>query len=149
MDVILYVFTENAFTTGTTSEYLEQLQRFSEFVVVYYWSHWFQSPLAAEAAFNDFQFYKKMLECETIPKVKQVADTVIQILNRHLWYLTEELVPFSLCSVAHARILQNFAKGHNRGSGGRNPQLSEAKGLGAPPSAANEILRFLHKKHSF
>ena len=65
---------------------------------MYYSSHWFSSPLAAEAAFNDLQFCKKMLECQTIPKLKQVADTVVQTPNRHLWYLTEELVPFALCS---------------------------------------------------
>ena len=65
---------------------------------MYYSSHWFPSPSAAEAAFNDLQFCKKMFECQTIPKLKQVADTVIQTLNRHLWYLTEELVLCALCS---------------------------------------------------
>ena len=79
-------------------EYLEKLQRFKEFVAVYYSSHWFQSRLATEAAFNDLPFSKKMLECQTIPKLKHVADTVIQTLDRHLWYLTEELVPVALCS---------------------------------------------------
>ena len=79
-------------------EYLEKLQWFSEFVAVYYSSHWFQSPLAAKAAFNDLQYFcKKMLECQIIPKLKQASDTVIQTLNRHLWYLTEELIPFALC----------------------------------------------------
>ena len=83
---------------GKKPEYLEKLRRLSEFVAVCYSSHWFQSPLAAEAACNDFQFCKKMLECQTISKLKQVADTAIQTLNRHLWCLTEELVQFALCS---------------------------------------------------
>ena len=39
-----------------------------------------------------------MLECQFIPKLKQLTDTVIQTLNRHLWHLAEELVPFALCS---------------------------------------------------
>ena len=58
-------------------EYWKKLQRFSEFVAVYCSFQWFQSPLAAEAAFNDLQLHKKMLECQTIPKLKQEADTVI------------------------------------------------------------------------
>ena len=55
MDVILYLFVEILLLQEQLKmkpEYLEKLQRFSEFVAVYYSSHWFQSPLAAEAAIN-------------------------------------------------------------------------------------------------
>lgn len=68
------------------------------FVAVFYAPLWFQSPLAPEAAFNDLQLYKKMLECQAIPKLSKIAEKTIQALKRHLWCLTEELIPFALCS---------------------------------------------------
>ena len=59
---------------------------------------WFQTPLASEAACNDLVFYKKMLECQANPKLSNIFERVIPAMNRHFWYLTEELLPFALCS---------------------------------------------------
>jgi len=77
---------------------LEKLKSFGEFVAVIYAPLWFQFPLASEAAYNDLLFYKKMLECQTMPVLGDISARAIQALNRHLWYLTEELIPFALCS---------------------------------------------------
>ena len=38
---------------------LEKLQSFRDFVVIFYSSFWFQSPLASEAAYNDLCFTKQ------------------------------------------------------------------------------------------
>ena len=77
---------------------LEKLQSFGKFVAVFYSSMWFRTPLASEAAYNDLVFYKKMLECQTKPKLNNIFERLIPAMNRHLWYLTEELLPFALCS---------------------------------------------------
>ena len=133
MDVILYLIAEMLLLQQQLSmkpEYLEKLQRFSEFVAVYYSSHWFQSPLDAETAFNAHQFCKKMLEYQTIPKLKQVADTVIQTLDRHLWYLTEELVPVALCykqltpelkEILGRKLLKLHCETHNKSYASQKP----------------------------
>ena len=76
----------------------EKLQRFGEFVTAFYSSLWPQSPLAPKAAFNDLQFNTEMLECQPIPKFQKVADAIIHALNRCLWYPTEKLVSYPMCS---------------------------------------------------
>ena len=77
---------------------LEKLQSFGEFVAVFYSSMWFQTPLASEAAYNDMVFYKKMLECQAKPKLSIIFERMTPAINRHLWYLTEKLLQFALCS---------------------------------------------------
>ena len=63
---------------------LEILQGFGDFVAIFYSSFWFQSPLASEAA------------CSS--KLGNIAHNAAKAPSRHLWYLTEELIPFALCS---------------------------------------------------
>ena len=77
---------------------LEKLQSFGDFVAIFYSSFWFQSPLASEAAYNDFMFYKTMLKYQSSSKLGNIAHNAAKAPSRHLWYLTEELIPFALCS---------------------------------------------------
>ena len=77
---------------------LEKLQSFGDFVAIFYSSCWFQFPLASEAACNDLMFYKTMLKYQSSSKLGNIAHNAAKTPSRHLWYLTEELIPFALCS---------------------------------------------------
>lgn len=77
-------------------EVLDGLQRFGQFVAIFYAPYWFECPLASEAALNDLQFFNRMLKYKNVDD--DIASAAISAFNRHLWYLTEELVPFALCS---------------------------------------------------
>ena len=77
---------------------LEKLQSFGDFVAIFYSSFWFQSPSASEAAYNDLMFYKTMLKYRSSSKLGNIAHSAAKASSRHLRYLTEELIPFALCS---------------------------------------------------
>ena len=77
---------------------LEKLQSFGDFVAIFYSSFWFQSPLASESVYNDLMFYKTMLKYQSSSKLGNIAHNPAKALSYHLWYLTEELIPFALCS---------------------------------------------------
>ena len=62
----------------------------------------FKSPLASEAAYNDLMFYKTMLKYQSSSKLGNIAHNAAKAPSRHLWYLTEELIPFALCSKQRA-----------------------------------------------
>ena len=77
---------------------LKVLELFGYFVAVIYAKHWFKVPVGAEAAANDLQLHKLLLAHEGIPVFKDISDAALSALKRHLWYLSEELIPFVLCS---------------------------------------------------
>ena len=70
------------------------LHRFAVFCALYYVPHWLTTPHAIDAPANDLQFLKHMTEFQSIDA--GIATTATAALNRHLWYLTEELAPLSL-----------------------------------------------------
>ena len=54
------------------------------------------SCTAVDAPWNDIQLYKHILEyAEVTPRV---AGSALKALKRHLWYITEEMVPLALFS---------------------------------------------------
>lgn len=55
-----------------------------------YIKYWFECSVPTKAAVNDLKLYKELIEYEEIDK--PIADAVIQVLSRHLWYLSETLV---------------------------------------------------------
>ena len=77
---------------------LKGLKLFGYFVAVIYAKHWFKAPVGAETAANNLQWYMLLLAHEQIPVFKNISDAALSALNRHLWYLSEELIPFALCS---------------------------------------------------
>ena len=80
-------------------EILKSLELFGYFVAVMYTPSWFRArPVAAEAAVNDLQLYKRLLSLEKSEVLRAMATAAITALQRHLWYLCEELIPFALCS---------------------------------------------------
>ena len=72
------------------------LRRFVVFNVLFYVPHFLSAGVGADAPFNDLQFYKKLCKFRAIDA--ELADTALNVLRRHLWYLTEEIVIFSLFS---------------------------------------------------
>ena len=58
--------------------------------------HWFECPLASEAAVNDLNFFKAVIDYVNVDE--QVAEAAINAFLRHRWYVTEELIPLALCS---------------------------------------------------
>jgi hypothetical protein len=64
------------------------------FVVFSYTKAWFSSPSLTSAAINDIHLFRSLLKFKKIHKAASLK--ACQVLNRHTWYLTEELIPFAL-----------------------------------------------------
>jgi len=77
---------------------LYSLQLFGYFVAVIYAPSWFKAPVAREAAVNDLKLYKSLLSHQKKEVFRDMSVAAISALQRHLWYLCEELIPFALCS---------------------------------------------------
>ena len=60
---------------------LEKLQSFGDFVAIFYSSFWFQSPLASEAAYNEF--YKTILKYQSSSKLGNIAHNAAKAPSRH------------------------------------------------------------------
>ena len=92
-------------------EKLKRLKQFADFVACYYAPNWFRCPLPAEAPRIDLEFMKKMIALsKSEGNMQEIAKVVLKAMRRHLWYLTEELVPLSLCSnIVNTEEKQHFA----------------------------------------
>ena len=61
------------------------------------YSMWeFTCQVTVEAPWNDLSPYKCLLEYKDINA--GISASTVKALNRHLWYLTEEMIPLSLFS---------------------------------------------------
>ena len=49
-----------------------------------------------EAPWNDLSLYKRLLEYKDINA--GISASAVKVLKRHLWYLTEKMIPLSLFS---------------------------------------------------
>ena len=105
------------------------------FIVFTYLESWYTSPSLLGAPSNDLQLYSRI---QLFGKVdKMVAGAATTGLNRHTWYLTEELIVVALSDDSISKDVHN----------------SLAKQIGLLPSAANlpikkpalpTILKILH-----
>ena len=66
----------------------------AHFVVFVYLRAWFSAPVLEAAATNDIRLFQSLQKYKSVDK--KVSTITTTILNRHTWYLTEELVPLSL-----------------------------------------------------
>lgn len=73
---------------------LPRLKRFIKFVVTCYVPWWLTASIASTAPYNDLNFINTALLYED----SVVSKAALTALSRHMWYLTEELVPLSLFS---------------------------------------------------
>ena len=72
----------------------KKVEKMSLFVVFVYLRSWFAAPCLTSAATNNLELYRRLLKFKTVHK--KVSSTAASVLQRHTWYLTEELIPLSL-----------------------------------------------------
>jgi hypothetical protein len=79
-----------------TADDLKKLQRINRLMIHVLLRFWFLATLSSDAPSNQLGLYQELLAYRQIDP--QLADACIAKLQRHLSYLTEELVVFSLAS---------------------------------------------------
>ncbi|KAG0727483.1 hypothetical protein GWK47_003996 [Chionoecetes opilio] len=75
-------------------ETVVKLERLNLFLGLFYTPMWMSSTLAADAPANDLQFMKDMMKFKRTDP--EIAQALLQKLENHKWYLTQEVVPFAL-----------------------------------------------------
>ncbi len=75
---------------------LAKLHKFVKFAVYVYVPWWLTCPVASAAPLNDLKLISNIIEYRKVNKC--CADGALDAMSRHLWYLTEELVPLVLFS---------------------------------------------------
>ena len=73
---------------------LEKVVTMAQFCSVIYARHWFQCGSGTRAATNDLRMIKLLEAYEDYSG----ENNLVAVLKRHLWYLTESLVPLALCN---------------------------------------------------
>ena len=77
-------------------EALEKLWRFGRYAVLLYVPYFLLSSSGRDAAVHDLQLYKSLLRYLNVDK--ELAESALATLNRHLWYLAPHTVMFALFS---------------------------------------------------
>lgn len=77
-----------------TDSQLKKIKCFVQFIAIVYIPWWITCPVAADAPVNDLKLLTAILEYPN----KVVSTSALNALKRHLWYLSEELVPLALFS---------------------------------------------------
>ena len=72
------------------------LKRFNQFQCTIYIPHFLASSIGADAPFNDISLYRKLESYRVHDAV--IAEQTLETLHRHGWFLTPQIVPFSLIS---------------------------------------------------
>ena len=86
----------------------KQLEKMTLYIVFVYLRSWFTAPLLYSAATADLELQQRMRKFSRVhKKLAEVGETVLQ---RHTWYLTEELLPLCLFSPAPTETLNNVAQ---------------------------------------
>lgn len=82
--------------TVTTKHQLPKIRDFVIFATIIYSSWWITCSHTADAPWNDLDLYKRLLAYDSVNS--SVSQSAIKALKRHLWYLTEEMIPLALFS---------------------------------------------------
>ena len=72
----------------------KKLEKMALFVVFVYLKPWFTASGLSSAATNDLELCKSLAKYKKINK--GVSSKTMKVLNRHTWYLTEDLISLSL-----------------------------------------------------
>ena len=75
---------------------LEKIRRFVKFVIFCYIPWWLTTPISFSAPKYDQLLIKSFFEYQEVDNT--LANAALTIFGKHLWYLTEELVPLSFFS---------------------------------------------------
>jgi hypothetical protein len=94
--------------TVTTLHQMIQLNEFVVFIVHVYSAWWLKCEQRRNAPWNDLMFYKTMLRYRIVNST--ISEAAIKAFDRHLWYLTPELVVVALFSdVVPSDVLRDLA----------------------------------------
>ena len=72
----------------------KKIQQMALFAVFVYLEAWFTSGSLFSAASNDLKLYSRIQKFSKVNK--KVSCSTAQVINRHTWYLTEDLVPLAV-----------------------------------------------------
>ena len=78
-----------------SEEEKEQVEEMCKFILIFYVRSWFRSPLSTAAAQTDLAFMANMVRYRKVTKPRYIL-AVLQSCNRHLWYLTPQLIILAL-----------------------------------------------------
>ena len=94
----LYINKALAFSEqlGLEADVIVLLIRVATFITTLYVPYFISASMGCDAPYNDLEMFKKLkVFANTDP---ELANSALEILCRHTWYLQEETVPFSLFS---------------------------------------------------
>lgn len=86
----------------------ENLERFCIFVSMKYVRYWNKSSILFDAAVNDLNFIKEIESYKLIDP--SVANVAMLAMKRHLYYMSEELIPLALFSEKIPTIEKNLMR---------------------------------------
>ena len=72
----------------------KKVAKMALFVVFVYLEAWFSATVLVSAASNDLAFHKRADSFKAVDK--KVSRSATKVLNRHTWYLTEELIALTI-----------------------------------------------------
>ena len=78
------------------SEMMAALKRFTQFFTLIFIPYFLKASVGADSPFTDLEMYKKLYKYRRVDS--DLANKALAVLDRHGWYLTEQLVPFALFS---------------------------------------------------
>ena len=78
----------------TSKQQTKKDRKFVHFVTLLFSTWWMKCTCATDAPWNDLCFYKNILSYRAVDEL--VSTSAQKALDRHLWYLTDELVPLAL-----------------------------------------------------
>lgn len=98
MPSVLYPAKMYAFGSqmGYNSTQLKKFERLCKFNALFYVEKWLMANVASDAPVNDFKLWKNLQEYKKYDR--EVSEAAISALERHLWYLTQELCIFAIFS---------------------------------------------------
>ena len=70
------------------------LKRFVTFSVLVYIPHFLKSSIGVDSPVDDLDVYKKLFKFRKVDH--ELAEKAILVLERHGWYLVEQIIPFAL-----------------------------------------------------
>ena len=96
-------------TVVSSAQQASKIRSFANFATLIYSQWWLTCPSAVDAPWNDLELYKNLSHYSLYDK--HVSNSALKALRRHLWYLTEEMIPLALFSdVAPAEEKRTIAK---------------------------------------
>jgi hypothetical protein len=78
------------------ADFIVKLERMNTFLALFHTPAWLKASIGSDAPVNDLQLVHDLIYFREIDQ--EVADVALEKLTNHRWYLSQEVVPFSLFS---------------------------------------------------